>query len=264
VKVELTLAGHAARTTSEKLDADSPVRSLAFELTRLKAAPGKLKIETEPAGAKLFLDGKALEGLSPLEVAELEAGTEHLVRASKDGFLDEAQPVTVKSGETGTIKLALKAREDEVPKPQPGPTQVKRPGKELVAVELSSTPPADVLADGKKLCRTPCSAKLPQGKATLTFLDGANNLNVSKTVNVDKGNARVSFTFQKGKLAAQVEPWADVYLGDKKLGTTPLAPREFYEGSYSLKLVNSEIGAMRNVKVQVEAGKTTVLREKLN
>ena len=46
-------------------------------------------------------------------------------------------------------------------------------------------------------------------------------------------------------------------------GGAPLAPREVYEGSYTLRLVNSELGAIKAVKVVVQPGKTTVVREQL-
>jgi eukaryotic-like serine/threonine-protein kinase len=264
VVVKLELEGFEPRALTETLDADAPSKTVTVELVRKRAAPGRLAIVTEPPGATLFLDGKPLSGTSPFEVPELEGGSEHLVRASKEGFLDEAKSVTVRSGETGKLSIVLKARQPETATGTPGPGGSKKPGRELAAVELSSVPAADVFSEGKKLCHTPCTAKLPLGKASLTFIDGKNDLNASRVVTVERSGTRLSVEFKKGKLAANVEPWADVYLGDKKLGTTPLAPRELYEGSYSLKLVNSEIGAMRNVKVQVEAGKTTVLREKLN
>jgi eukaryotic-like serine/threonine-protein kinase len=54
-----------------------------------------------------------------------------------------------------------------------------------------------------------------------------------------------------------------VYIGNRKLGTTPLAPREVYEGSYTLRLVNSELGAIKTLKVVVAPGKTTVVRERM-
>ncbi len=65
---------------------------------------------------------------------------------------------------------------------------------------------------------------------------------------------------KKGKLAFDIQPWADVYLGSKKPGTSPFAPQELYEGSYAVKLVNSELGALRNVTATVKPGETTVVR----
>jgi hypothetical protein len=53
------------------------------------------------------------------------------------------------------------------------------------------------------------------------------------------------------------------HIGNRKLGTTPLAPREVYEGSYMLRLVNSELGAIKTKKVVVEPGRTTVVREQM-
>jgi hypothetical protein len=69
--------------------------------------------------------------------------------------------------------------------------------------------------------------------------------------------------FAKGKLVIDVQPWADVYLGAKKLGTTPFPPREFYEGTYTLKLVNAEIGALHNLTAIVQAGQTTLVKHDL-
>ncbi|MHB8877057.1 MAG: hypothetical protein ACYC8T_25460 [Myxococcaceae bacterium] len=117
---------------------------------------------------------------------------------------------------------------------------------------------------GKSLGRTPLTAKLPVGRVTLAFVNRELDLSQSASVTVEaKGTSQSTVTFRKGKVAADVTPWADVYLGDKKLGTTPLAPREFYEGTYTLRLVNSELGAIKTMKVVVQPGKTTVVREAL-
>ncbi|HSI05968.1 MAG TPA: serine/threonine-protein kinase, partial [Myxococcota bacterium] len=43
---------------------------------------------------------------------------------------------------------------------------------------------------------------------------------------------------EKGHVAFDVRPWADVYLGGQQLGTTPMAPIELAEGSYTFTLVN--------------------------
>ena len=263
-EVRLELAGFQPRTAKGELSADRPSVQLSLELQRSQAPPGTLQIATEPPGAKIFVNGREQPGRSPLEVKGVESGTEHLVRASLDGYVDEAAPVTLKPEEVRALKIALKARTvAEPPKPGPDPG-VKRPAREVVSMDLATNPPADVLLDGRKLCTTPCAAKLPVGRVSLTFSNAALDLRQTVQVTVDKAGGRHAIEFKKGKLAAQVEPWADVYLGDRKLGTTPLAPRELYEGTYKLKLINSDLGAIRDLTVKIEAGKTTVLREKLN
>jgi hypothetical protein len=131
-------------------------------------------------------------------------------------------------------------------------------------MEISSTPAADIFLGAKRLGRTPATVKLPLGKVTLTFVNAELDLRQTSVVQVDgKGKGKSAIEFRKGKIAADAKPWADVYIGEKKLGTTPLAPREVYEGSYTLRLVNSELGAIKAVKVVVQPGKTTVVREQL-
>jgi serine/threonine-protein kinase len=161
------------------------------------------------------------------------------------------------------------------PEPEPVEPVAEEPAEKPLAparapvrgtgvLELSSEPPVEVFFQGKRLGETPVQLKLPVGRVELRLVD--RKVALSRTVEVEvpaRGPGRQTITFQKGKLAADVTPWADLYLGDRKLGTTPLAPRELYQGTYQVKLVNSEIGAIKEVTVQVEPGRTTVLRETL-
>ncbi|HEX4621747.1 MAG TPA: PEGA domain-containing protein, partial [Myxococcaceae bacterium] len=68
-------------------------------------------------------------------------------------------------------------------------------------------------------------------------------------------------TFSKGKLNVSSQPWADVFVDGKKLGTTPLAAREVWEGRHEVRLVGPQ--SEKTVTVDVVAGQTAVVREKL-
>ena len=57
------------------------------------AVPGALVIQSEPAGANVYLDGR-LAGLTPLQVGSLTPG-DHRVRVVKDGYLENARIVSV-------------------------------------------------------------------------------------------------------------------------------------------------------------------------
>jgi hypothetical protein len=59
----------------------------------------------------------------------------------------------------------------------------------------------------------------------------------------------------KGRLVVDVDPWADVYVQGKKLGTTPLQPTLLDEGTYTLELRNPVQQTSRLVSVRVVAGK---------
>jgi serine/threonine protein kinase len=270
LQVRVEKEGHEPREVTVRLSRQAPSKTISVLLPAAQARPGTIELTTEPPGASVVLDGKPQPGVTPLTLAEVSSGVEHLIRVSREGFQEEALSVEVAPGETLPVKLALKAQ----PAPEPEPAAVaavdarsKKGNKKDGAtgeVEISSSPPADLFHGTRNLGRTPTTVKLPAGKVALTFVNRELDLRQTASVNVEtNGKTRASFAFRKGKIAADATPWADVYIGEKKLGTTPLAPREVYEGSYTLRLVNSELGAIKAVKVVVEAGKTTVVRERL-
>jgi hypothetical protein len=65
----------------------------------------------------------------------------------------------------------------------------------------------------------------------------------------------------QGTLNVLVEPWADVWLGERHLGQTPLAGVALWEGSHRVRLVHPS--GTRVVSVSVRPGQTAVLRERL-
>ncbi len=210
--------------------------------------------------------------MTPLRVGALAAGAPHKVRVTKPGFAEQTAEVSIVPGELTPLALSLRAvepaerrtaRAPEAAAPAPPAKGKGRAAAALAPLSLTSEPAADVLWNGKRLGRTPLQARLPVGKVSLTFVNAELGLKKAAEVAVGPGHPSAEVRFGKGKLAADVTPWADVYLGEKKLGTTPLAPRELYEGAYRIRLVNSELGAIRELEVKISAGKTTVLREKL-
>lgn len=104
-------------------------RSLARTLTlkrgdnlteefRLERDTGRLVVVTRPAGVEVRVDGKAAgttksgQGASadaysePLRL-DVAAGEKHRVTLVRDGYLDDAHAVTIKSGETNEIRSTL-------------------------------------------------------------------------------------------------------------------------------------------------------------
>ena len=64
-----------------------------------------------------------------------------------------------------------------------------------------------------------------------------------------------------GRLKIVVNPWANVSIDGKKLGSTPLSPLKLKPGNYELSLVNQAL--KKNVRrvVTVEPGKDTIIKE---
>jgi len=66
-----------------------------------------------------------------------------------------------------------------------------------------------------------------------------------------------------GRVTVRVNPWAEVYLANKKLGVTPFDPVEVPAGSATFTLKNSQLNVTRKVTVKVPAGGNVVLRADL-
>ena len=96
--------------------------------------PGLLSVTTEPAGAKVYLDGK-LSGESPLDKVELPEGA-HALGVVMDGFREDKRTVEIPGGDS--IKLAIKLE--------------RRGG----ALKLTSAPVgASIFVDGTEVGSTP-------------------------------------------------------------------------------------------------------------
>jgi hypothetical protein len=69
------------------------------------AATGALDVQSEPAGASVYVDGR-LAGRTPLQIPMLEPG-DHRVRLTKDGYLENARLVSVGAAETKNVHVTL-------------------------------------------------------------------------------------------------------------------------------------------------------------
>ena len=116
--VRVTRDGYAALDRRVVVTASRPATSIDFELVREKAAvpeprrapaaapppappasaatgPGPLRVESRPAGASVYLDGR-LVGVTPLSLPAVPAG-DHTIRLQLDGYQPWASSVQVVS-----------------------------------------------------------------------------------------------------------------------------------------------------------------------
>jgi serine/threonine-protein kinase len=66
-----------------------------------------------------------------------------------------------------------------------------------------------------------------------------------------------------GFLRFDTDPWSEVYLGSRKLGTTPLKNVKLPVGTHTLKALNRNMGIDKAIKIVIKPGKTTKLIVKL-
>ena len=131
----------------------------------LRLAPnwGVLSIRSEPAGLPVMIDGKAVEGRTPLKLDRLPAGL-HRVEVSSPTLEPQTQRVTVVPGELSELAFEMKPRTGEVKLT----ATIQRDGR---------TEPvrAEIWIDGERHAdKTPLRASLPIGEHRVQLrVDGA-------------------------------------------------------------------------------------------
>ncbi|MEM6531044.1 MAG: serine/threonine-protein kinase [Myxococcota bacterium] len=131
-----------------------------------------------------------------------------------------------------------------------------------VAVRITTSPVTDVQVRGEQLGRSPVELMLPEGNHAVRLERDDLGLKVERRFSVPPTIHR--FELKRGKVLINAVPWAHVYYGTKKVGTTPMSAFELYEGRQTLVLSNPVLGVKRTVVVNVSPGQTVTLTEELN
>ena len=58
----------------------------------------------------------------------------------------------------------------------------------------------------------------------------------------------------------RVRPYATVVINGKSMGQTPMAPLQLPAGTYTVKLINKELGKVATRQLEVHAGQPTVFK----
>jgi serine/threonine protein kinase len=103
--VTVTLARTRPAEPPARRAAESPARPAAPTAPSGGSFFGSLSVESRPAGAKVFIDGK-LSGTTPLVLPQIGAG-EHAVRLEHDGYQRWSSSVRIMSGERNRVTASL-------------------------------------------------------------------------------------------------------------------------------------------------------------
>lgn len=220
------------------------------------AAPlptGSLALRTTPPGLELRIDGRA-EGPAPL-VTTLAAGSHH-VEVLRGDEVVASREAEVLPGELQQLHLEVEVR--------------------TVPLHLASHPNgAEVSIDGELLGRTPVTVQVDPGTLHLAFhLDAHAPLEQELTVVPDvPSNLTVTLMPTRdsaprrerrpaGSLTIATTPWAEVFLGQRRLGVTPLTNIRLPAGRHQLTL-RSPGRASKRIRVTIRSGEATRVRETL-
>jgi serine/threonine-protein kinase len=208
---------------------------------------GSLKLDSNPAGATVFIDGERQPQRSNTVFEGVGAGT-HRVRVQRSGYRAQEKRVTVSAGEQATLAFSL----EKLP-PRTG------------TLEIKAQPFASYYVNGKleasNVART--TVTVPAGKHEVRIVHPAFDPHVWSSVDVAGGQTTTleySFLAQTpGNLRVTSGGiWAKVFLDGKDTGkTTPCVLEGLSPGSHRVRLARAGFTVDGGERVvEVKGGET--------
>ena len=189
----------------------------------------ELTIESTPAGARVFLDGKEAPSPTPTTLAVERPRPEepHRLELRLPGYRAwEARGVALAPGEHATYRAQLEA-----------------PATRLLVT--TDPPGAEVAVDGRTVGRTPLGnvTLAADGRAHALRLRRHGFLDVTEEIALADGkdvvvDRKLAAAPRYGTIDLHVDPWAVVYLDGKQIGEAPVKGLQLPVGHHRLKLVN--------------------------
>jgi serine/threonine protein kinase len=165
--------------------------------------------------------------------------------------VEQVAPVAVAAEPTPAT-----VQEEELVKIEPVQSEARSPAKpEVRSVELRGPEHIVWLLDGATIGKGSTRASIRADASSVLARDSTNG-GVSRVRVV--GNVADYAKLGKGKVWFQAKPYADVSLGKRALGSTPMEPLELTEGSYVATLKFEQ--KVRTEKFEVTPGATVHVR----
>jgi len=270
-EVRLTSEGFEPLVQSVELTQDAVRAEVGGTLQRPTAASyGVVRVRTEPEGATVLLDGRAVEGTTPLTVPEITPGTEHTLSVTLDGYQTHSQTMLFQAGQIEQLDLTLE----------------RTPLADDEALLVLTVDPANVrlVFDGESdESGSPFEVRTTAGDHRLQILRPRYR-NVEREIRLPggevteleieleraptRGGMGGSMTMEPavasgpGQLTFDARPWCNVRVGGRNLGQTPIVNQTLPSGSHRITCVNPDLGVTRNLTVTIEPGETT--RRRIN
>ncbi len=194
------------------------------------------------AGYQLIPSGEA--PASQLSLSPLLAAVVLFDAGVAEVAVVEEEPVLVDAGVART------------PPPRP------RPPQKLETLTLTTEPPCEIFQGSRRLGPSPLELAIPSKPVTLRLFSAQHGIDFSAPLAAKAGEKTARIQVPRATLQVRVNPWAEVTLDGRPLGVTPIPSAPIYAGRHVIQLVNNELGARRQLEIELSAGEVRVVREK--
>jgi hypothetical protein len=223
-------ANGESRTVPITIAAGAEV-SQYLDLPKAGSALGQLQVRSEPAGARVSIDGTPV-GRTPMTIVEIEPG-EHAVTLESD-MGSVTQKVTIEAGVQASLVVPMNA-----------------PAGAVASGWLAVTAPlvVDLQENGRLLGNSGIDKiMLPAGRHEIELISEHLGYRETRVVQVSPGRtANIAVTLPKGSVSLNAIPWASVSIDGESVGDTPIGNLQLTVGPHEVVFRNTELGEQRRV-----------------
>ena len=194
---------------------------------------GQLRVESQPAGAKVTVDGVA-RGVAPLTVADLTPGDHEVILEAADG--NARHVVNVQAGGTASLVAPVGAAAAAGTGPASGWVAIKAP----FSLEIR---------EGGRMIGTTDAERImmPAGRHDLQLVNEALGYRVTRAVTVQPGKtASLSAELPNGTVNLNAAPWAEVWIDGQRVGETPIGNLSVPIGPHEVVFRHPQFGEKRH------------------
>lgn len=199
----------------------APAPAAATPTVNPGATTGRIEIETQPAGARVLLNGKPA-GDSPVSLEGVAAGRHTITLVSSSGSIKR----TIRVDAGRTTKLDIPIFSGWVGIFAPFVVEVSEGGKVIGTTEES------------RLMLSP-------GRHELTLVNRELGYRGSRTVDIEPGEVRSITLDPRGAVNLNASPWAEVWIDGRKVGDTPIANLQLPLGIREVTFRHPQYGERR-------------------
>lgn len=223
-------ANGESRTIPVTITAGADV-SQYLELPKAGSGFGQLQVRTEPAGARISIDGTPL-GKTPMTIVEIVPG-EHAVTLESD-LGNVTQKVMIEAGVQASLVVPMG--------PQPGAVTSGW-------ISVTSSLEVELRENGRLLGTSGIDRiMLAAGKHDIELVNDLVGFREMRTVQVAAGRvAGLSIAIPKGTASLNAVPWATVSIDGENVGDTPIGNYPLAVGQHEVVFRNTELGEQRRI-----------------
>lgn len=251
------------------------VRMIALPTTPpTTAATGTLLVDSNPQGLPIVLDGVVLDRKTPAKIDGVGEG-KHELTLTQDGEIVHRQTFIMTASEQLSFHAVIEDKVDKPPlvdaTPDAGVTADAAAGATVEKDEqspdllvYSNEAKSKVYIDGEAITgahagpKEPFQITLEMGRKYKIRVEKPGFETHTETVTADKKSVVVKASLKRKAVAyltVNAVPFANVYVGGRKIGTTPLKKYRMRPGKYVVRL-KSQSGQTHRRPINLRAGQS--------